>query len=231
MKNVLITGASGGIGRAIALKFYEEGYRVFAGYFKNEPDFGDKRITKLFIDVTDEESVKLAVEKTGGVDILVNNSGISEQKLFTDISLSDFKRMFSVNTEGVFITSKAVLPYMINKKSGSIINISSIWGEIGASCEVHYSASKAAVIGLTKALAKELSLSGIRVNCVSPGMIETPMNNHLLPRDILEIQSEIPLGRQGEPKEVADAVFFLGSDMSEYITGQVISVSGGWNIC
>ncbi len=228
MKNVLITGASGGIGRSIAELFIEKGYRVYAGFYKNKPDI--EGAYNIYIDVTSKESVKKAIDYIGSVDILINNSGISEQKLFTDITEEDWDRMFDVNIKGMFLVTKEAVPYMINKKSGRIINISSIWGEIGASCEVHYSSSKAAVIGFTKALAKELSLSGITVNCVSPGMIKTKMNAHLENEDILEIENEIPLKRQGTPKEVADAVFFLASDMSEYITGQVISVSGGWNI-
>lgn len=228
MKKVLITGASGAIGGAIAEVFRNNGYIVYAGYCKNLPEI--EGVNKIYIDVTDEGSVKSAVEKTGGIDVLVNNSGVSEQKLFCDISADDWDNIFAVNTRGSFLTSKAVLPAMINKGYGRIINISSIWGEVGASMEVHYSASKAAVIGMTKALAKEVSLSGITVNCVSPGMIESKMNSHLSDEDISEINSEIPLKRQGMPKEVADTVLFLASDMADYITGQIISVSGGWNL-
>ena len=161
---------------------------------------------------------------------MVNNAGISQQKLFLDIEEDDWDRMFSVNIKGMYTVTKAVLPKMINNKSGRIINISSIWGEIGGSLEVHYSATKAAVIGFTKALAKELSLSGITVNCVSPGMIISPMNGHLEDEDIKEIEAEIPLKRQGTPEEVAKGVYFFASNMSDYITGQVLSISGGWNI-
>lgn len=228
MKNVLITGASGAIGSACAELFSEKGYNVYAGYNKNEPDI--KNVKNIHIDVKSVKSVKEALKEIGEIDILINNSGISQQKLFSDITEEDWDNMFDVNIKGMYLVTKEVLPFMINKKCGKIINISSIWGEIGASCEVHYSASKAAVIGFTKALAKELSLSGITVNCVSPGMIDTPMNSHLLKEDILEIENEIPLKRQGTPKEVAECVYFLASDMADYITGQVISVSGGWNI-
>lgn len=228
MKKVLITGASGAIGKGIAEKFRDNGYIVYAGYYRHEPEI--EGVNKIFIDVTSEESVKSAISAAGTFDVLVNNSGISEQKLFSDITAEDWDKMFCVNTRGCFLTSKAVLPEMIKRKSGRIINISSIWGEVGASTEVHYSASKAAVIGLTKALAKEVSLSGITVNCVSPGMIDSPMNGHLTEEDIASIADEIPLKRQGTPKDVADAVFFLASDMADYITGQVISVSGGWNL-
>lgn len=228
MKNVFITGASGGIGKAIAEYFSKSGYNVYAGYNKNEPEI--ENVTNIQIDVKSAQSVKKAFEKMGNIDILINNSGISQQKLFVDIEENEWDEMFDVNIKGMYLVTKEALPYMINKKWGKIINISSIWGEIGASCEVHYSASKAAVIGFTKALAKEMSLSGITVNCVSPGMIDTVMNSHLSEEDISEIESEIPLKRQGTPDEVARAVYFLASDMSEYITGQVISVSGGWNI-
>lgn len=228
MKKVLVTGASGGIGRGIAEYFAQKGYTVFAGYNKHEPEI--KNVRNIRIDVTSSESVKKAFEEIGGVDILVNNSGISQQKLFSDITEEDWDNMFDVNIKGMYMVTKEALPFMINKKSGRIINISSIWGEIGGSMEVHYSASKAAVIGFTKALAKELSLSGITVNCVSPGMIDTPMNSHLSEEDIEEIEKEIPLKRQGTPKDVAEAVYFYASDMADYVTGQVMSVSGGWNI-
>lgn len=228
MKKVLITGASGGIGSGIAEYFAEKGYTVFAGYNKNEPKI--ENVRNIRIDVTSKESVRKAFEEIGGVDILINNSGISQQKLFSDITEEDWDNMFDVNIKGMYMVTKEALPFMINKKCGRIINISSIWGEIGGSMEVHYSASKAAVIGFTKALAKELSLSGITVNCVSPGMIDTPMNSHLTEEDIKEIEEEIPLKRQGTPKDVAEAVYFYASDMADYITGQVISVSGGWNI-
>ena len=228
MKKVLVPGASGGIGSTIAKYFSEKGYTVFAGYNKNEPKI--ENVRNIRIDVTSKESVKKAFEEIGGVDILVNNSGISQQKLFLDLTEEDWDNMFDVNVKGMYMVTKEALPFMINKKSGKIINISSIWGEIGGSMEVHYSASKAAVIGFTKALAKELSLSGITVNCVSPGMIETSMNSHLSEEDIKEIEEEIPLKRQGTPKDVAEAVYFFASDMADYITGQVMSVSGGWNI-
>ena len=228
MKKVLITGASGAIGRAIAEYFVEKGYKVFAGYCKNKPEIDGAE--SIFIDVTDKNSIKDALKYMGGVDVLVNNAGISEQKLFTDIEEEDWDRIFSVNIKGMYMVTKEAISQMISKKSGRIINISSIWGEIGGSMEVHYSAAKAAVIGFTKALAKEMSLSGITVNCVSPGMISSPMNGHLDDEDIKGIEDEIPLKRQGDPFEVAKGVYFFASDMADYITGQVLSVSGGWNI-
>ena len=228
MKKVLITGASGAIGRAIAEYFVEKGYKVFAGYCKNKPEIDGAE--SIFIDVTDKNSIKDALKYMGGVDVLVNNAGISEQKLFTDIEEEDWDRIFSVNIKGMYMVTKEAISQMISKKSGRIINISSIWGEIGGSMEVHYSAAKAAVIGFTKALAKEMSLSGITVNCVSPGMISSPMNGHLDDEDIKGIEDEIPLKRQGDPFEVAKGVYFFASDMADYITVQVLSVSGGWNI-
>lgn len=228
MKKVLITGASGAIGRAIAEYFVEKGYKVFAGYCKNKPEIDGAE--SIFIDVTDKNSIKDALKYMGGVDVLVNNAGISEQKLFTDIEEEDWDRIFSVNIKGMYMVTKEAISKMISKKSGRIINISSIWGEIGGSMEVHYSSAKAAVIGFTKALAKEMSLSGITVNCVSPGMISSPMNGHLDDEDIKGIEDEIPLKRQGDPFEVAKGVYFFASDMADYITGQVLSVSGGWNI-
>ncbi len=228
MKKVLITGASGERGSAIAEAVKESGYTVYAGYCKNEPKISG--VNKIKLDVADEASVEKAFAEIGGIDVLVNNAGISEQKLFSDITAADWDKIFAVNTRGAFLTSKTALAGMINKKSGRIINISSIWGEVGASMEVHYSASKAALIGMTKALAKEVSLSGITVNCVSPGLISSPMNSHLDEADVAEICTEIPLKREGTPKEVADSVLFLASDMADYITGQVISVSGGWNL-
>ena len=159
MEKVLITGASGAIGRGIAEYFVEKGYKVFAGYCKNKPEI--KGAESIFIDVTDKNSIKDAFLYMGGVDVLVNNAGISEQKLFTDIEEEDWDRIFSVNIKGMYMVTKEAIPKMISNKSGRIINISSIWGEIGGSMEVHYSAAKAAVIGFTKALAKEMSLSGI----------------------------------------------------------------------
>ena len=228
MKKVLITGASGGIGSKIAEVFRDAGYTVYAGFCNNKPEIPG--VNNIHIDVTDAESVMSAISEIGRLDCLVNNSGISEQKLFSDITEQDWDRMFAVNTKGAFLTSKAVLPAMIKENSGRIINISSIWGEVGASMEVHYSASKAALIGFTKALAKEVSLSGVTVNCISPGFIETPMNSHLSDEEIAECREEIPLKRLGTPADVASAALFLASDMADYITGQVISVSGGWNL-
>ena len=164
----------------------------------------------------------------GGVDILVNNAGIAQQKLFTDITDEDFDKMFAVNVKGVFNCCREAVPYMVNRKNGRIINISSIWGISGASCEVHYSASKAAVIGLTKALAKELGPSGICVNCIAPGVIDTPMNSCFDSDTMNALIDETPLMRIGTPEDIAKTVFFFASEDSSFITGQVICADGGF---
>ena len=182
-------------------------------------------------DVSQKSDVELMFSQIqnefGGVDILVNNAGIAQAKLFTDITEEEWDKMFSVNVKGIFNCTKAALPYMIHKKSGKIINISSIWGITGASCEVHYSASKAAVIGLTKALAKELGPSGITVNCVAPGVVETDMCALLSPEDISALKDETPLGCIGTPDDIAKTVLFLASGGGDFLTGQVISPNGG----
>lgn len=164
------------------------------------------------------------------VDVLVNNAGISSQKLFTDIKDDEWKKTIGVNLNGVFYCCKNVLPQMINRKSGVIINISSMWGEVGASCEVHYSASKAGVIGLTKALAKEVAPSGVRVNCIAPGVIMTDMMEDFDGETINELKAETPLGRLGTPEDIAAAALFLASDNASFITGQTLGVNGGFII-
>ena len=240
MKTVLITGASRGIGKAIAVKFAKENYRVLLCYKSNDKaaketeneilSFGG--ICSLYkCDISKEEDIKemfCEIKNSGyNVDILINNAGIALFKLFTDTTKEEWDNIFSTNVTGAYLLSKYSLPYMINKKCGKIINISSMWGEVGASCEVAYSASKAALIGLTKALAKELAPSNIQVNCISPGMINTEMNSHLSNEDIEAIREEIPLMRIGEGEDVANAALFLASDNANYITGQIISVNGG----
>jgi 3-oxoacyl-[acyl-carrier protein] reductase len=166
-------------------------------------------------------------QTVGDVDILVNNAGIARQELFTDISPETWRRIFAVNVDGAFNCCQLALPHMIHEKRGKIINISSMWGITGGSCETAYSASKAAIIGLTKALAKELGPSGIQVNCVAPGVIDTDMNNNLTAEDMEALRQETPAGRIGAPEDVAAAVAFLASAGGDFITGQVISVDGG----
>ena len=171
--------------------------------------------------------VKEALYRFGSIDILINNAGISNQSLITDLSEQDWNDIIGVNLTGVFNCTQAVLPHMINQKSGKIINISSMWGEVGASCEVAYSAAKAGVIGFTKALAKEVGPSGITVNCITPGLIETSMNQGLTVEDITSIVEDTPMGRIGSTDDVASAALFLTSDESQFITGQILGVNGG----
>ena len=169
-------------------------------------------------------------ERLGGIDILINNAGVCSVGLITDLSLSEWNRIFNVNMTAAFLYSKEILPQMINKKWGRIINISSIWGQVGASCEVAYSASKAALIGFTRALAKEVGPSGITVNVISPGVIDTDMNAHLSADDMAALKDETPLMRVGEPLEIARTALFLSEDGGDFITGQLIGVNGGFVI-
>lgn len=235
MKNVLITGASHGIGAASAALFAKQGYRVFLNYCSSQEEAvkisDETGAVPVCADVSDPMQVQQMVEwihqEYGRIDVLVNNAAIAQQKLFSDITLEDWERMFAVNTRGTFLVTKAVLPDMIHKKQGKIIQVSSIWGMTGASCEVHYSASKAAIIGFTKALAKELGPSNIQVNCVAPGVVDTKMNAHLTREELEEICEEIPLGRFARPEEIAKIILFLAGEESDYFTGQVISPNGG----
>ncbi len=234
-RTVVITGSSGGIGEVTAREFAREGYNVVINYFKSK-DAAEALAKELGgiavgADVSLEAEAKIlidtAVRHYGSIDVLVNNAAISGQKLFTDISGEEWDRMFAVNVKGAFNCSKAALEYMLGCHSGKIINISSMWGVTGGSCEVHYSASKAALIGMTKALAKEVGLSGIRVNCVAPGVIMTRMNSHLQEEDLKALAEETPLGMLGRPVDVAKTVLFLAGEGGDFITGQVISPNGG----
>lgn len=240
-KTVLITGASRGIGRAAAEAFAKAGYDVAVNYNKSaetaetlcrELEKYSVKALPFQADVADKKAVeKMSAEieiAMGAVSVLVNNAGIAEQALFTDITEKMWDRMFAVNVKGAYNCTQAVLPKMIHEKYGRIINISSMWGISGASCEVHYSAAKAALIGFTKALAKEVGLSGITVNCIAPGVIDTDMNGHLSPETISELKEETPLNRIGAPRDVAETVLFLASEKASFITGQTISVDGGF---
>ena len=241
MKTVLITGASRGIGREIAIKFASEGYNVILNYNNSEAKAKSlaKQIEKMGVkclmfkaDVSVEHEVKLMVDwalmEFGCIDVLVNNAGVSLSKLFQLTTTDEVARVFGVNTFGVINCSKAVVPSMVSEKSGKIINISSIWGKVGASMETIYSASKGAVISFTMALAKELAPSNISVNCVCPGVIETDMLLEYSEDDKRELKEQTPLNRLGTPQDVANAVYFLASDNATFITGQVITVDGGF---
>lgn len=238
MENVLITGASRGIGAACVERFASAGYRVFANYSKSEEAVmalcAKTGAVPLKFDVSDAGEVKRAAEHIhenyGPICTLVNNAGIAEQKLFSDISESDWDRMFGVNIKGMFLVTREFTDDMIKRKYGRIINISSVWGITGASCEVHYSASKAAVIGFTKALAKELGPSNINVNCVAPGVIDTDMNSHFDKDTMRALADETPLCRLGTADEIADVVLFLASDKADFITGSVINADGGFAV-
>lgn len=239
MKNVIITGGSRGIGEACVEKFLSEGNTVsFLYRSSDEKAFAIKeKYNNVFCikcDVTSETDIDDAFRRIfvdmGEPDVLVNNAGISYSGLLQDMSLSDWKSVIDTNLTSMFLCTRKVIPSMIRKKSGSIINISSMWGVQGASCEVAYSASKAGVIGFTKALAMELAPSGIRVNAVAPGAIMTDMMKEYSESDINLISEETPLGRIGKASEVADAVYFLSGENASFITGEVINVNGGFVI-
>ena len=243
MRNVLITGASRGIGAETARLFARSGDRVMINYCSSEKAAEELCVGLLSegceaftikADVSDPEAVRMMfaqIERDfGGADVLVNNAGIAQTKLFTDITDEDWQRMIAVDLSGAFYCCRSALPYMIRKKCGRIINVSSMWGQTGGSCEVHYSAAKAGLIGLTKALAKEEGLSGVTVNCVAPGVIRTDMTANLTEEDLCALAEETPTGAIGEPSDVARAILFLASDEAGFITGQVLSVSGGFVI-
>ncbi|MCI5727932.1 MAG: SDR family oxidoreductase [Clostridia bacterium] len=240
MKTALITGASRGIGRETARAFAQDGYALILQYHTQEEKALSLREELLKMecpclcvraDISREEEVEAlfaaAEAEFSHIDVLVNNAGIAQQKLFTDLTLQDWERLFAVDVTGVFLCCRRALPGMIRRQQGVILNISSMWGQVGASCEVHYSAAKAAVIGLTKALAKEEGPSRIRVNCIAPGVIATEMNAHLTPEDMEGLREETPLLRIGTPADVARAAVFLASDQASFITGQVLGVNGG----
>ena len=239
MKTVLITGGTKGIGKGIALEFLERGYEVVINYCHDEKsalatqeEFNMQGYCPVLLraDVSDELQVKGMFKEFFGIydklDVLVNNAGVSLVRVIQDTSQSDWNKVFSVNVNGVFNCCRAVADRMIGCGGGSIINIASIWGEVGASCEVAYSASKGAVIAFTKALAKELAPSKVRVNCVSPGVIDTEMNSHLTGEEMENLIEEIPIGRIGTPADVAKACAYLAE--AEYVTGELVSVGGGF---
>lgn len=239
-KCALITGASGGIGSAIAFRLANDGFDIAACYNSDENGIREleKKLSQTGVrfrsykaDVSDYSAIKDvftdATDFFGGVSVLVNNAGMAQQKLFTDITQEEFDRITAVNFKGVFNCCQCAVPFMVSQKRGKIINISSMWGVYGASCETVYSATKAAVIGLTKALARELAPSNIQVNCVAPGAVDTKMNNNLSEEDKKAFSQEIPMGRFGRPEEIAGVVSFLAGSDSDYVTAQVITADGG----
>ena len=230
----LITGGTGAIGSALAREFAKTDDVIIT--YNTRSDEAKRlceelRCEALQCDVTDSASVNAAVEKVirsyGHIDVLINNAGISQIKLLTDTTDEDWQQIIGVNLTGCFNMTRAVIPQMISRRQGAVINISSVWGVHGASCEAAYSASKAGMIGLTKALAKELGASGITVNALAPGVIESPMNSaHLSPEELAELAEETPLMRLGKPEEVAHAARFLAEN--RFVTGQIIGVDGGF---
>ena len=238
MKTLLITGGSRGIGAAAVEHFCKKGDKV-AFFYKNSQEqakaISDKTgALMLKCDVKDRKavrgSVKTVLREFGDIDVLVNNAGISSIGMFRDVSEEQWNEIINTDLGGVYRVTQEILPAMINKKSGRIINISSMWGICGASCEVVYSAAKAGVIGLTKALAKELGPSGICVNCIAPGVIDTDMNSELDVQTLAALKQETPLGRLGTAADIVDLIDFLADDKSSFITGQVISSNGGFVI-
>ncbi|MGI5984366.1 MAG: 3-oxoacyl-ACP reductase FabG [Clostridiales bacterium] len=232
MKKALVTGASRGIGEAIARALSKDGFKVFINY-RNSDDRAQALADEIGAyaikaDVSDYEQVLSMYDEIGDINVLVCNAGISEYGLFSETSPEIWRRVFAVNVDGTYNCIQCALPSMIREKSGSIITMSSVWGIHGASCEAAYSASKAAVIGLTKALSKELGPSGIRVNCIAPGVIETDMMSGFSDEDKARLCEETPLCRLGKPSDVAELAAFLASEKSRFITGQVFGVDGGF---
>lgn len=237
MSTALVTGGSRGIGRAICLEFARAGYDVAFCWSKDEA--GAKETARLIseagagalsfcCDVSDEAQVQAMFGQIFGLSVLVNNAGVALYKQVQDTSFAEWKQVFSVNADGAFLCTRAALPKFLQRGGGSIVNVSSVWGEAGGSCEAAYSASKAALIGFTKACAKEFAPSGIRVNCLSCGFIDTEMNARLSSAEREAFFADVPLGRAGTPEEAAAAVRFLAE--SRYITGEVLRVNGGMHL-
>jgi 3-oxoacyl-[acyl-carrier protein] reductase len=232
MKKALITGSSRGIGAACARALRRDGWQVYINYFESEEkalalaaELGAEAIRA---DVADPAQVRALFRRTGGVDLLVNNAGIVAAGLLQDISDETWRRLVGVNLDGMFYCCKAAIPHMVSQKSGVIVNISSVCGVYGSSAESAYSTTKAAVIGLSKSLAKELGPSGIRVNCVAPGFIDTDMTACFSAEDKSAIAYDTPLGRIGTPEDVAELVAYLASDRADFVTGQVVGADGGF---
>lgn len=220
MKKVLITGGATGIGKATALLFKQKGYDVFITYNQSEPDFDG--ITKIKCNLENENEIIELFNQIKSIDVLVNNAGISLIKQINDTTAEEYDKIMRINARSYFLCSREAVKLMLKNHSGAIVNVSSIWGQLGASCEIAYSMSKAAVIGLSRSLAQELAPSGITVNCVCPGIIDTRMNSMF---EKSELEEEVPIGRLGTAEEVADAIYFLSQN--KYITSQILGVNGG----
>lgn len=220
MKKVLITGGATGIGKATALLFKQKGYDVFITYNQSEPDFDG--IAKIKCNLENENEIIELFNQIGSIDVLVNNAGISLIKQISDTTAEEYDKVMRINARSYFLCSREAVKLMLKSHSGAIVNVSSMWGQLGASCEIAYSMSKAAVIGLSRSLAQELAPSGITVNCVCPGIIDTRMNSMF---EKSELEEEVPIGRLGTAEEVADAIYFLSQN--KYITSQILGVNGG----
>lgn len=220
MKKVLITGGATGIGKATALLFKQKGYDVFITYNQSEPDFDG--ITKIKCNLENENEIIELFNQIKSIDVLVNNAGISLIKQINDTTAEEYDKVMRINARSYFLCSREAVKLMLKSHSGAIVNVSSMWGQLGASCEIAYSMSKAAIIGLSRSLAQELAPSGITVNCVCPGIIDTRMNSMF---EKSELEEEVPIGRLGTAEEVADAVYFLSQN--KYITSQILGVNGG----
>ncbi len=235
---VLITGGSRGIGASCVERFTGDGHAVVFFYCQNEEAAAKVSAKTGALAIRADvrrahevnEGVRLAVEAMGGIDVLICNAGVSQIKLFTDLADTDWQRMLDTNLSGAFYASRAAAQYMISQQGGRIITVGSMWGKVGASCEVHYSAAKAGLRGMTMALAKELGPSGITVNCIEPGVIATEMNAALDEETLTALRDETPLCRLGTPNEVAALVAFLASEEAGFITGQCIGIDGGFAI-
>ncbi len=240
MKTVLITGASRGIGAQTALHFATQGVQVAVHYHREKEKaeaivekIRQKGVLSIAVqaDISEQSQVEAmvgqVVDQLGAIDCLVNNAGVAMQSLFTDTTAEQWRKLFAIHVDGTFYCTQAVLPAMIQRQGGSIVNVSSIWGISGASCEVAYSSAKAAVIGMTKALAREVGPSGIRVNCVAPGVIDTDMNRGFDAQTMGALKEEISLCRLGTTAEVASSIYYLASAEASFITGQVLTVDGG----
>ena len=240
MKTALITGASGAIGGATVKKFVENGYFVIGGYNRNaEKAAALKDLYKDYFfgfkaDLSREEDVNslysFAEKNFGHIDALILNAGAGLYKLFAETETAEWDRVFAVNVRSAYLLAKLCIPEMVKRKSGRIVFVSSVWGKVGASMETAYSASKAALIGLTKALAKEISPSGVNVNCVCPGVIRSEMNARFSEQEIAELVARTPVGRIGEPEDVAELIFYLCGGKSDFITGQAFSADGGFGL-